>query len=159
MRLIVTTPMSVIVDTGDVRHIHAEDETGAFGILAGHADFITVLAVSVVTWRDNRDVEHHVAVRGGVLTVSGGDLVEIATRAAVSENILSRLGSAVLERFQEEAEEEEASKTSSTRLNLAAIRQVQRYLQAESQPNPLGAPASFDAPKARGGVPEGGELS
>ena len=34
-------------------HLRAEDDTGAFGILPGHADFLTVLAVSVVTWRDD----------------------------------------------------------------------------------------------------------
>ena len=69
MRLLVTTPMAVIVDADSVRHVRAEDETGAFGILPGHADFITALAVSVITWRNGTDEEHHVAVRGGVLTV------------------------------------------------------------------------------------------
>ncbi|MEJ2130708.1 MAG: F0F1 ATP synthase subunit epsilon, partial [Gammaproteobacteria bacterium] len=66
MRLVVTTPISVVVDEADVRHVRAEDESGAFGILPGHADFVTVLAISVITWRSHRDEEHHVAVRGGV---------------------------------------------------------------------------------------------
>ena len=43
MKLLVTTPLAVIVDVEDVRHIRADDETGAFGILPGHANFITVL--------------------------------------------------------------------------------------------------------------------
>ena len=36
MNLIVTTPLAVVVDAGDVTHVRAEDETGAFGVLGGH---------------------------------------------------------------------------------------------------------------------------
>lgn len=133
MRLLVTTPLSVIVDDDDVRHVRAEDDTGAFGVLPHHADFVTVLSVSVITWRNSRDEEHHVAVRGGVLTVRGGDLVEVATREAVGEDTLRRLGRAVLERFREEARAEEESRISATRLHIAAIRQIQRYLESGRQ--------------------------
>ena len=49
MRLIVTTPLAVIADASDITHLRAEDETGAFGILPGHADFLTALSVSVAT--------------------------------------------------------------------------------------------------------------
>jgi F-type H+-transporting ATPase subunit epsilon len=140
MRLAVTTPVSVVVDIEDVRHIRAEDETGAFGILPGHADFITALAVSVITWRNHRDEEHHVAVRGGVLTVRDGQFVEVATREAVSEDTLGKLGNAVLERFREEEQAEEESRVTATRLHLAAIRQLQRYLESGRQPVPRGMP-------------------
>jgi F-type H+-transporting ATPase subunit epsilon len=140
MRLLVTTPTSVALDAGDVSHVRAEDETGAFGILPGHADFITVLAISVITWRNGTGAEHHVAVRGGVLTVRGGDTVEIATREAVGEDTLRALGDAVLQRFREDAQAEEESRTSPTRLHLAAIRQVQRYLQSGRQTLGQGMP-------------------
>ena len=134
MRLVVTTPMSVVVNEAAVSHIRAEDETGAFGILPGHADFITVLAISVITWRNHLDEEHHIAVRGGVLTVHGGDLVEVATREAVGEDTLRRLGREVLTRFQEEARAEEQWRISATRLQLATIRQLHRYVEAGRQP-------------------------
>lgn len=52
MRLIVTTPLAIIADASDVAHLRAEDETGAFGILPGHADFLIALSVSVATWRN-----------------------------------------------------------------------------------------------------------
>jgi F-type H+-transporting ATPase subunit epsilon len=158
MKLLVTTPMSVIVDAEDVRYVSADDETGAFGILPGHADFITVLTVSVITWRNHMDEEHHVAVRGGVLTVRDGNLVEIATREAVGEDTLRRLGGAVLERFREEAHAEEASRVSATRLHLAAIRQLQRYLESGRQPIPQGPPPALGASTPRGGLPREGEL-
>lgn len=143
MRLLVTTPLSVVVDVAEVRHVRAEDETGAFGILPGHADFVTVLSVTVITWRNHADEEHYVAVRGGVLIVRGGDLVEVATREAVGEDTLRRLGRAVLARFREEALAEAESRVSTARLHLAAIRQLQRYLDAGRRPVPQAAAPPF----------------
>lgn len=158
MRLLVTTPLSVVLDE-DVHHVRAEDETGAFGILPGHADFITTLDISVITWRNHSDEEHNIAVRGGVLTVRNGNLVEVATREAVGEDTLRQLGRAVLARFREEAQAEEASRVSSTRLHLATIRQLQRYLEAGRQPVPQGPPPSLGSAAARGGPPGERELS
>jgi F-type H+-transporting ATPase subunit epsilon len=158
MRLLVTTPMSVVVDADDVRHVRAEDETGAFGILPGHADFISVLPASVITWRGQGGETHHIAVRGGVLTVCDGNLVEVATREAVGEDTLRALGRAVLERFREEAEAEEESRVSATRLHLAAIRQLQRYVASARQTVPQGPPPTFGTPAATGGPPGEGEI-
>jgi len=159
MRLLVTTPMAVLVDADGVRHVRAEDETGAFGILPGHADFITALTVSVITWRNHKDEEHHVAVRGGVLTVRDGDLVEVATREAVGEDTLRRLGRVVLERFREELQAEEASRVSATRLQLAAIRQLQRYLESGRQRVPQPLSAAPGGSTAKGPAPGEGEIA
>ena len=159
MRLLVTTPISVIVDAEGVRHVRAEDETGAFGILPGHAEFITALAVSVITWRNDTDELHHIAVRGGVLMVRDGNLVEIATREAVGEDTLRQLGRAVLERFREETHTEEEWRISAARLHLAAIRQIQRYLESGRQPVPQGFPAAPGVASARDGPPGEGEVA
>jgi F-type H+-transporting ATPase subunit epsilon len=159
MRLLVTTPVSVIVDAEDARHVRAEDETGAFGILPGHADFLTALTISVITWRDGAGTEHHVAVRGGVLTVRDGELVEVASREAVGEDTLKQLGRAVLERFREESEAETESRVSATRLHLAAMRQLQRYLESGREPVPQGPPPSLGSAARRGGPPGEGEVT
>lgn len=131
MRLLVTTPLAVVVDARDVRHVRAEDDSGAFGILRGHADLVTVLAVSVVTWRGRDGGEHYVAVRRGVLTVRGGDTVEVATGEAVCGDDLRELETAVLARLREEIRAEEVSRASAARLQVAAIRQICRYLRPE----------------------------
>jgi len=157
MRLLVTTPLSVVIDE-EARHVRAEDETGAFGILPGHADFITTLDISVITWRNHSDEEHNIAVRGGVLTVRNGNLIEVATREAVGEDKLGQLGRAVLVRFREEAQAEAASRVSATRLHLAAIRQLQRYLESGRQPVPQGLPPVFAPSVGRGPPPGEGEL-
>jgi len=159
MRLLVTTPMSIIVNAEDVRHVRAEDETGALGILPGHADFITILAVSVITWRNHMDEEHYVAVRGGVLTVRDGNLVEVATREAVGEKTLRRLGRAVLERFREEAQTEEEWRLSATRLHLAAIQQLQRYLESGRLPVPQGSPPALGVSSVKGASPGESEIA
>ena len=55
MRLLITTPTAVIVDEQHVVAVRAEDESGSFGILNGHADYLTALTVSVVSWRHADD--------------------------------------------------------------------------------------------------------
>lgn len=129
MRFSITTPLAVVADATGVTYVRAEDETGAFGILPGHADFLTTLSVSVVTWRTN-GAEHHMAVRGGVLTVRNGVEVAIVTREAVGEDSLALLGEAVLARMRAEQESETSSRISGTRIELAALRQIERYLAA-----------------------------
>lgn len=139
MRLVVTTPTEVIADASDVSHIRAEDETGAFGILPGHADFLTILPASVVSWRRTDGAERFVVVHGGVLTVNAGERVEIAARGAFCEDDLANLDTTMLEELQRSDETEEVSRTTATRLHLATIRQIQRVLQGRrnSQPGAL----------------------
>lgn len=134
MKLVVTTPFEVIVEADEVAHLRAEDATGAFGILPGHADFVTVLSVSVATWRDRAGAEHYVALRGGVLDVRDGQRIAIATREAVPGDDLKRLETEVLTRFRERLESEQAARTDSQRLYLAAVRQISQYLRPDQGP-------------------------
>ena len=125
MRLIVTTPLATVVEFEGATHVRAEDPSGAFGILPGHADFLTALAVSVLTWREAQGREHHVAVRGG-------NSVLIATPEAVAGDDLHELESEVLTRFRQQLEAERAAHTEAQRFHLAAIRQIMRLLRPES---------------------------
>ena len=131
MKLVISTPLAVMVEAADVRHLRAEDETGAFGILPGHADFLTALAVSVLTWRDGRGIEHHVAVRGGILEVRQGQSVAVGTREAVPGDDLHRLETEVLAAFHRREDEERAARVDSHRLYLNAIRHIFRTLRPE----------------------------
>ncbi len=131
MKLTITTPFSVVVDTDDVAYLRAEDETGAFGMLPGHADFLTALSASVASWRDGKGVLHHVALRGGVLEVKDGKSIAIATREAVPGDDLQKLETEVLSRFRARQEEEKAARLDAQRLYLAAIRQIARFARRE----------------------------
>jgi len=139
MKLLVSTPLAIVLDRSDVAYLRAEDETGAFGVLPRHADFLTVLAVSVVSWRDEAGAEHHLAVRGGMLEVRGGRTIRIATREAVADDDLRRLESEVLATFRRRAEEERKARTDAQRLYLAAIRQIYRLVRPDRAPGPTGA--------------------
>jgi F-type H+-transporting ATPase subunit epsilon len=136
MRLTVSTPLAVVIDTEDVAHLRAEDATGAFGILPHHANFLTVLTVSVMTWRDGEGAEHHVAVRGGMLGVRDGTTIAVATREAVPGDDLHPLESEVLVRFRQQENEERAAHADAERLYLAAIRQILDLLRPQRHPIP-----------------------
>jgi F-type H+-transporting ATPase subunit epsilon len=139
MKLSVATPLAIVVEVNDVAHLRAEDETGAFGILPGHADFLTALSLSVATWRDHAGREHHIALRGGVLEVRGGDMIRVATREAVADDDLRRLETEVLTSFRRRTEEEAKVRLDAQRLYLAAIRQICRFLKPERRVGPPGA--------------------
>ncbi len=128
MKLTIATPLSVVVETDAVTAVRAEDATGSFGILAGHADFLTALSLGVVSWKEADGRWHHCAVRRGVLTVEGGAHVAVASREAVTGDDLSTLDQTVLARFRADFENERMEHVESTRLHLNAIRQIMRHL-------------------------------
>jgi F-type H+-transporting ATPase subunit epsilon len=143
MKLLVTTPLTVVIDIDDVAHLRAEDETGAFGILPGHAHFLTALSLSVVSWRDIAGAEHYVAVRGGMLEVRGGAAISIATREAIAGDDLHRLQTEVLASFQRRSEDETTARTDAQRLYLAALRQIYRFLRPERAHSLPGGPGAI----------------
>lgn len=137
MRLLIATPTSIVIDEHDVAAVRAEDESGSFGILNGHADFLTALSVSVVSWHRADKRQRFCAVRRGVLSVVNGNEVAIATREAIAGDDLARLEQVVLVRFHEALEAERTARTDSLRLQMRAIRQIVRYLRPE-RPGLLG---------------------
>jgi len=129
MRLLITDPLTIVADLRDVVSVRAEDMSGGFGIWPGHAEVLTVLAVSVVGWRHADGRQRFCAVRRGILTVSRGQEVAIATRQAVLGDDLARLEHDVLARFRADAEAERIERVAAMRLHLQAIRQIVHCLQ------------------------------
>ncbi len=134
MRLLVTTPEAILVDVADVHHVRAEDSTGAFGIQPGHAEFLTALTVSVVSHRDGEGVERYVAVRGGVLHVRRGAVVEVATSEGLAGDDLDALERAVMVRYRAESDAEQRARMRATQLHLLAIRSMYRYVRGDAAP-------------------------
>jgi F-type H+-transporting ATPase subunit epsilon len=128
MRLQITTPLSVVVDEDGILALRAEDATGSFGILPGHADFLTSLVVSIVSWQSGNETRHHCAVRGGVLSIDAGRDIAVATREAVTSDDLVTLDQTILSRFRADIETERTERVESTRLQLNAIRQIVSHL-------------------------------
>lgn len=132
MKLLIATPSAVVAEHADIAAIRAEDESGEFGILPHHADFVTVLSVSVVGWRHMDGRQGYCAVRGGLLTVSAGSDVAIATREAIPGADLASLAAIVRGRLATEAEEERRARAGAEQLRIQAIRQIIGYLRPEA---------------------------
>ncbi len=124
MKLRITTPLQVVLDQDGVTALRAEDASGGFGILPRHADFLTSLTISVVSWRMQEGERRYCAVRRGVFSVDGGDVVSIATRDAVFGDDLATLRATVLARFRADLETERSERVNSTKLELSAIRKI-----------------------------------
>lgn len=124
MRLRIVSPMAVLLDREGIVGLRAEDESGAFGIQPGHAPFVTVLAPSVVSWRDASGQEGHCAVRGGTLAVRGGQEVSIAAREAVLGDDIAALEQRLRSALAEAAERERAERVADTQMEAAAIRRI-----------------------------------
>ncbi len=132
MRLHIASPTAIVVDC-DVVSVRAEDASGSFGILNGHADFLTVLEVSVVSWRTADGKSGYCAVRNGILTVSGGKDVAVATREAHVGDDLEQLEAVVLAGYRQHREAERTSRTASAKLRMQAIRHMVEALQGGSK--------------------------
>lgn len=132
MRLLITTPTAVVVNESSVSSVRAEDDSGSFGILKGHADLLTALNISIVNWHAADGRVHYCAVRRGVLTVTGGADVAIATREAIVGEDLDQLEEIVLTEFRKRSETERASRTETLQLQMRAIRQIVQYLRPDS---------------------------
>ena len=134
MKLRIATPLEVVIVEDGVTALRAEDESGSFGVLAGHADFLTGLTISIVSWKTADDSRRYCAVRRGVLSVEGGERLNIATREAVLGDDLKTLSANVLARFRADLETERSERVNSTRLELNAIRQIVNHLRAGVHP-------------------------
>ncbi len=142
MKLTIATPEGLLLDRDGVVALRAQDETGAFGILPGHAPFLTALAASVVSWRDADEAEGHCAVRGGILTVRGhGQEIAIVTRQGFLGDDIAKLEATLREALAAAAERERAERVSTAQMQAAAIRRIIGLLRPGSR-----APLAGGAP-------------
>lgn len=69
-KLNIVTPAAMF--SRDITHIRLRDESGFFGIMKGHTDFLTVLLPSLCYYRDSGGKEVFLAVNAGVFSVRKG---------------------------------------------------------------------------------------
>jgi F-type H+-transporting ATPase subunit epsilon len=136
LHLTVTTPAQILVASDNVVAVRAEDQSGSFGILPGHADLLTVLVPSVLRWRTADGLARFCAVRGGVFTVASGRDVAVACCEGVVGDSLAELEAKVRAVRAQELEADRKARVEQIRLHALAVRQLVRYL----RPNP--APAT-----------------
>jgi F-type H+-transporting ATPase subunit epsilon len=137
LHLTIATPARVLFDSTEVVALRAEDATGSFGILPGHAAFLTVLAPSVLRWHAADGIEQFCAVKEGVLRVSGGHEIAVACREGVMG--ASGMSLQVLEAQVDAARATQIdavrrARVNETRLHAQAVRQLLRYLRPSARP-------------------------
>jgi F-type H+-transporting ATPase subunit epsilon len=128
LHLVIATPERSVLDADGITAVRARDASGSFGILPRHADLLTVLPPSVVSWRDSAGVKGFCAVRGGVLTVTGGREVAVACRQAQLGNRLEQLEAQIAATRAAEADAERRARVVQMKLHATAARQLMRYL-------------------------------
>ena len=127
LTLRIVTPLRIALSVEGVTSIRCEDETGGFGILPGHADFLTVLDAGVLRWQLDGQW-HFAALRGGVVTVERGSQVVIACREVVFGDDLETLEAKVVQARAAQADAARHARMTDTRLHARAIRQMMRAL-------------------------------
>ncbi len=140
LHLTIATPASVLVDASDVRSLRAEDESGAFGVLPGHADLLTVLPPSVVRWTCEGEGTRYCALSGGMLAVSGGNRVAIACRRGVVGEDAAALQAQIAAARAAEIDAGRRAKVEQMRLHARALRQLMRFLRPGGRPPGDGEP-------------------
>ena len=105
LSLEITTPMRLVV-AEQVDEVVAPGIEGYFGVLPGHAPFLTTLSVGIVTYRIGRD-EHQLAVAGGFAEVSNDKVIILADSAERPDEV----DRARAERAKERAERRLSGRT------------------------------------------------
>jgi F-type H+-transporting ATPase subunit epsilon len=96
MRLRVFLPTNILIDQ-EVTKIVAEAESGYFGILPKHVDFVTALAPGIFSFEMEGE-EEFMAVDEGVLVKFGAEVL-VSTRKAIRGKNLGELKRIVEEEF------------------------------------------------------------
>jgi F-type H+-transporting ATPase subunit epsilon len=133
MRLELATPTRMPV-SAEVDEVVAPGSEGYFGVLPGHAPFLTTLGAGEVSYRSGQET-HHLAVIGGFAEVRGDRVTILAEYAERPEEI----DRARAERARQRAERRlagrgpaaEAEETDYTRALAALSRAVARLQVAE----------------------------
>jgi F-type H+-transporting ATPase subunit epsilon len=126
LSLTIVTPLAVILKDAPAVSLRAEDDSGAFGILPGHADFLTVIDAGVLRWREDDRNWHYCALRGGVFAVTRGCDVHVACREATLSDDLPSLQARVAAMQSQRLEQARSFRSERTKLHARAIRHLMR---------------------------------
>ncbi|MBP0485066.1 F0F1 ATP synthase subunit epsilon [Sagittula salina] len=128
LSLIVETPLERVVEVSGVASLRGEDASGGFGILPGHADFVTVIDAGVLRWRGTANPWRFCVLRGGVFSMTGGQAVHVACREAITGDDLANLQVEVRRARAEIEDAARKARTDSAKLHARAIRRLMRGL-------------------------------
>ncbi|HUW49544.1 MAG TPA: F0F1 ATP synthase subunit epsilon [Sulfuricella sp.] len=100
-----------------------QDESGSFGIQAGHARMMTVLSYGLARYRTGGDIWIYLAMPGGVLYFVDNELF-ITTRRYFVDTDYQRISTALLEQLLQEEEQLRKIKENIYRLEQEMLRRL-----------------------------------
>jgi len=109
----------------DVVSFVGADRTGSFGILPGHARFMTSLAFGLARFRRAAAGWHYLALPGALLYFND-DILTLSTRHYLVDEDYSRISEALSEQLAAEEEALRDIKTSLHRMEEEALRRMWR---------------------------------
>jgi F-type H+-transporting ATPase subunit epsilon len=130
LKLIVTTPLQIVLQEDAVISLRAEDASGDFGIRPGHTDFLTVIDAGVMRWRTAEGPWRYCALRGGIFNVTGGNEVRVACREAIISDNLASLRPRVAAARKEALDESRRARAQGVKLYAHAVRRLMHELAA-----------------------------
>lgn len=104
-KLTIVTP--TMITEKDITSIRLKDETGFFGILKGHTNFITVLVPALCYYKDAQGKEVFLAVDEGITSVRDGT-VTITSKEVFESDDAEKLAE-VIETTRTKRDESETS--------------------------------------------------
>ncbi len=78
----------------EIKYIRLKDDTGSFGIMKGHINFLTALAPSLGYYTDINGREVFIAVDGGILNVRDG-VITLTSREVFESDDAEKLGEVI----------------------------------------------------------------
>ena len=100
-----------------------QDDSGSFGIQAGHARMMTALSYGLARYRDAHDTWVYLALPGGLL-YSVDNALYIVTRRYFSDPDYQRISTMLLDRLLKEEEELHAVKQNLYRLEQEMLKRL-----------------------------------
>jgi len=106
------------------------DESGSFGLLAGHAHFMTVLSWGLARFQTADDGWHYLAMPSGLLTFSH-NIATVSTRRFLRDHDADRIARALEEQLSVEEDSLHAMKQSLGRLEEEMFKRLCRMGRGE----------------------------
>ena len=99
MKLEIVTPYSKVLDM-EVDEVTATGKIGEFGVLPGHAPFLTSLKIGELAYKNN-GVTEHMALNWGYFEIQDDKIIVLVETAETSEEIDVERAKAALGRAEE----------------------------------------------------------
>ena len=99
MKLEIVTPYSKVVDM-EVEEVTATGKLGEFGVLPGHAPFLTSLKIGELAYKNN-GITEHMALNWGYFEIQDDKIIVLVETAEAAEEIDLERARAALGRAEE----------------------------------------------------------